>query len=114
VKIINFSKQKTICKNAALADTAISRMVGLLGRKTIAPDEGLIITHCRSIHMFFMKFAIDVIFTDKNNKVLGLVKNIKPFCMSPYFFKARNAIELFPGTIEKTTTAIGDKIIFED
>lgn len=114
MKISNISNKNLICQNASLADTPLSRIVGLLKRESLSSDEGMVITHCRSIHMFFMRFAIDVIFIDKNSRIVGLVKSIKPFRMSPYFFKACSAIELAAGTIEKTKTLIGDQILFEE
>lgn len=91
-----------------MADTVISRLVGLLNRTAIGPREGLVITHCRSIHMLFMRFAIDVIFVDKRNCVVGLVEDIRPFRFSPYFFRAHCAIEVSPGTIARSKTALGD------
>ncbi|MCK5580871.1 MAG: DUF192 domain-containing protein [Candidatus Omnitrophica bacterium] len=97
-----------------MADTAVSRLVGLLNRKHLPQEEALVITDCRSIHMFFMRFAIDVIFADKNKKVVGLVKNIKPFFMSPYFFRAYYAIEASSGVIELSKTQLGDSIVFEE
>lgn len=112
MKIINTSQKTTICQNATIADTIVSRLVGLLDRKELVEDEGLVITHCRSIHMFFMRFAIDVIFIDKNSRVVGLVKGIKPFRISPYFFKASSAIEVLPGAIERSQTEVGDIINF--
>ena len=60
--------------------------------------------------MFFMKFPIDVVFADSDKKVVGLVKNIKPFYLSPIFLKGYYAVELAVGTIDKTKTAVGDKI----
>jgi hypothetical protein len=60
--------------------------------------------------MFFMRFAIDVIFVDKKNSVVGLVKHIKPFRLSPLFFRASYAIETPVGVIVQTKTALGDKI----
>jgi len=114
VKVINKTKNIVLAENASLADTALSRLVGLLGRSAIAPSEALIITHCRSIHMLFMKFPLDVIFVDKNNKVVGLVCNILPFRFSPYFFRAVAAIEIFPGTIARTQIQMKDEICFEE
>ena len=114
MKILNVSNKTLICPNASLADTPFSRIVGLLKHKSLSPDQGMVITHCRSIHMFFMRFSIDVIFIDKNNRIVGLVKAIRPFRMSPYFFKASSAIELPVGTIEKTKTSIGDQILLEE
>jgi len=93
-----------------MADTFFSRLVGLLNRRSLNTGEALMITHCRSIHMFFMRFAIDAIFVDKENRVVGVVEGIKPFCLSPIFFKASYVIELPEGIIKKSRTAIGDQI----
>ena len=93
-----------------MARSFFERSKGLLGRVSLSPGEALIIPHCQSIHMFFMRFSIDVIFTDKNNKVVGLVKNIKPFQFSPVFWKASYAIEAAEGTIHSSQTQLGDLV----
>jgi uncharacterized membrane protein (UPF0127 family) len=77
VRITNQTKNTLIAERAQLADTVVSRLVGLLNRVSLSQEEGLVITECRQIHMFFMRFAIDVIFVNKDNEVL--VRNIKPF-----------------------------------
>jgi uncharacterized membrane protein (UPF0127 family) len=110
VKIINETRNTTIAESVQLADTVFSRLIGLLDRSDIASQEALIITHTRSIHMFFMRFSIDVIFVDKAFRVVGLVKHIKPFQMSPYFWRAHYAIETATQTISASRTEIGDKI----
>ena len=110
MKIFNKSKNTVIAQNARLADTFSTRMKGLLGRGGISADEALVITKCQSIHMFFMRFAIDAIFVDKQSRVVGLVANIKPFRLSPIFFHAQYVIELTPGTIAATRTALGDRL----
>lgn len=104
------SDKKIIANRVVLADTAVSRMVGLLNRKTLKEGEGLIITQCRSIHMFFMKFPIDVIFIDKSGCVVGCVENIKPFQLSKIYFCADRAIELSSGVIAKSNVQLKDKI----
>lgn len=96
-----------------MADTAVSRLVGLLKHKFLPPNAGMIITQCRSIHMFFMRFAIDVIFVDRNYRVVGLVENIRPFRLSPYFWRASCAIELPVGTIVASKTRVGDQLVLE-
>ncbi len=60
--------------------------------------------------MFFMRFAIDAVFVDKNNSVVGLVKNIKPFQLSRIFLKSSYVIELASGIIEEKKIEIGDII----
>ena len=108
--IVNLTRDTTIASRVEIAQNPWARMKGLLGRRDLPPGEALIITHCQSIHMFFMKFPIDVIFCDRQNKVLGLCEGLKPFCLSPIFFKASYAIELPPGSIVASKTQIGDQI----
>lgn len=109
----NITQQTIFIPNAVLAKTFFARSRGLLGRKEIASDQALIIAQCPSIHMFFMKFPIDVVFADKKCKVIGLVKNIKPFSLSPFFFHGYYAIELKVGTIAVSGVKIGDVLSFE-
>ena len=95
---------------AIIADTFFSRMVGLLKHESLKEGEALIITQCNSIHMFFMKFSIDVIFVDKKDCVVSFIKAIKPFQLSPIFFKASYAIELPVGSIDKNRVNKGDQL----
>jgi len=108
--VFNTTRNTSIAEKAVVADTFLSRMVGLLKHASLPNDEALIITRCNSIHMFFMRFAIDVLFVDKQDCIVGIVKNIKPFQLSPIFFKARYAIELAAGAIDQSQTVLGDKI----
>jgi len=108
--IINTTKNTVIARRGAIADTFLSRMTGLLNRKTLLPGEALIITRCQSIHMFFMRFAVDAIFVDKHHCVVGLVTGIKPFRLSPIFFRSSYVIEVPEGIIAQTKTSRGDKI----
>src|ERR1700691_1430753 len=108
--IANLTRDSVIASRVKTAQGPWQRMKGLLGTKNFSPGEALIITHCQSIHMFFMKFPIDVIFCDRQNKVVGLCLQIKPFCLSPIFFKASYAIELPSGSIAKSKTQMGDQI----
>lgn len=108
--IVNLSTQGMIAGKAMLADTFFSRMKGLLGRKGLADGEALVITRCNSIHMFFMRFAIDVVFVDQSWLVVGLVRVIRPFGLSPVFWKATTAIELPAGTIDRIGIDLGQQL----
>jgi len=112
LKIFNSTRNNTLAAKATLADTFASRMVGLLNRTHLAPGEALIITRCQQIHMFFMRFAIDAIFIDSTDHVVGLVENIKPGQLSKIFWKANRVIELPSRTIAQTTTSLGDHLQF--
>lgn len=108
----NKTKNTLVATDVRVADTFLSRMVGLLNRKNLSDGEALLITHCRSIHMFFMRFPIDVLFIGKDNRVAGVVQNIRPFQLSPIFFRAHCAIELKCGTIQASRTEVGDHLEF--
>jgi uncharacterized membrane protein (UPF0127 family) len=108
--ILNQSKASVIATTVKVAGTPSERMKGLLGRSSLDQDEALVITACQSIHMFFMKFAIDVIFVDSKGKVVGLCPNIQPFHLSPIFWRAHKAIEVPVGRISSSQTSIGDQI----
>lgn len=113
MKVINQTQNSIIAEKATLADTFVSRMVGLLRHERLEKGEGLVITHCNSIHMFFMRFAIDVIFINKQDQVVGLVPNIPPNRLSKVYFSAVKAIEVPVGVIHASRTAVGDKLTLE-
>lgn len=113
MKIKNLTQGTTLADKVVMADNIFTRMKGLLGRKSFLKGEALIIKPGNSIHMFFMRFSIDAIFLNRQNKVVGLVKNLKPFQFSPIFFKAFFVIELPYHTIEETHTQMGDYLSLE-
>jgi uncharacterized membrane protein (UPF0127 family) len=57
-------------------------MRGLLGRASLAPDEGMLFRPAGSIHMFFMRFAIDAVFCDSDLVVLDVVRGLRPWRMA--------------------------------
>ena len=120
VQIHNLDRPLKHCLKVHYCERFLCRLRGLMFHPPLDREDGLVLVGARqnrrdaAIHMFFMRFAIDVIFIDKNSRIVGLVKSIKPFRMSPYFFKACSAIELAAGTIEKTETSIGDEVLFEE
>ena len=111
MQIFNKTKNTILAKRAVIADTFLERMIGLLNRKSLALDEALIITACQSIHTFFMRFSIDVIFIDKAQRVVGIIEGIKPFRLSPVFWKACWAVEVHSGTIASSKTSVGDLLL---
>jgi hypothetical protein len=113
MRITNLTQGTTLADNVSVADNIFKRIKGLLGKNGLNRKEALVIKPCNSIHMFFMRFAIDAVFVDRNNKVVGLVKNLKPFCVSQVFFKAYFVIELPLNTIQETRTQIQDYISLE-
>lgn len=113
MKVLNVSKNTILGEKISHADNFFSRSLGLIPRKSLSVGEGLIINPCNSIHMFFMKFPIDVLFIDKNNVVVYAVENIRPWRISRVVWNAKYVVELPALTIRKTVTKIGDKLAIE-
>jgi uncharacterized membrane protein (UPF0127 family) len=113
MQILNITRKQKIATSAQVAESMLSRMCGLLLSRPLIAGEGLYLVPCNSIHMFGMRFAIDVIFVDRKGIVVGLVKEIKPWMMSKLYWQAYGCLELPVGTIDATTTAIGDQLSFD-
>lgn len=108
--IHNVTRRSVIATHAVLADTFLSRFIGLMGRDHLPDDEALLITQCQSIHMMFMKIPLDIIFLDKNKRVVGLQPNIQPWQFSRMYWKAYYALEASPGRISASHTECGDQL----
>lgn len=109
----NGSSGKELAGDLAVAETLFDRARGLLGRKGLAPGEGLLLRPCTGVHTFFMRFAIDVVFLDSKNRVIGVVQNMKPQRVSRVLLSSASVIELPAGTVPASETAIGNEIFFD-
>jgi hypothetical protein len=106
---------KVIARNIVYCDSFLKKATGLMFRsKSSVKDSAWIFTFKKSssftITMFFVFFPIDVILLDKNNKVIGLIKNLKPFRNYSVNIKTTSFIELKQGSISKFNISIGKKI----
>src|SRR5215211_1943115 len=83
---------------------------------TLATAEwrGTVIDPCSSVHMFFMRFALDVVYVDREGRVVKTVAGLRPFRLSVGGRKAHQTIELAVGTIAKSGTEPGDQLRFHD
>ncbi|MBC7644384.1 MAG: DUF192 domain-containing protein [Thermoleophilia bacterium] len=92
------------------ADHMWSRMRGLLGRRSLATDEGLWITPCNSIHMMFMRFSIDVIFVDADLQVVRVHSNVAPWRFARGGKHAKSVLELPAGKAAFFNIRVGDRL----
>jgi len=110
--IQNQTRNTIVASQQIITKNPWQRMKGLLGVTEFPQGQSLVITHCQSIHMLFMKIPLDVIFCDREDRVVGLCLGIKPFSFSPIFLKASYAIEVPTGSIVASQTQVGDFIKF--
>ena len=113
MRVENVSRSTELASHATRADSFLSRLRGLLGRDGLESGDGLVIEPCTSIHMWGMRFALDVVHLDKQGKVLRLLPNIKPGALGPYLWRSHTAVELPVGTIAASGTEQGDILKLE-
>lgn len=109
---VNITKGVALASELEIATSFIARSQGLLGRSGLRPDTGMLIDPCPSIHTWFMRFPIDVIFLDGKNRVVGLRRNLKPWRMA-WSWRGAKTIELPVGVIAATSTQVGDFVAFQ-
>ena len=107
----NLTRSTVLANFLEVADSGPKRNKRLLGRDGLAPGEGLWIVPCESVHTFFMRFPIDLVYLDRKNKIKKLRSAVGPWrlsaCLSAY-----SVLELPAGTIHATQCQRGDSLEF--
>jgi uncharacterized membrane protein (UPF0127 family) len=98
-----------VCEHCEVADGFFSRGLGLLGRKQLPRGQGLLINPTWSVHTWFMRFPIDVVFLDRELRVLKLRKHMRPWRATARF-RANTALELAAGECDRLRLDVGDRL----
>ena len=104
---------RVVCERCEIPESSFGRMRGLLGRDGLEPDAGMLIEHAGSVHMFFMRFPIDVVFLARDRTVVGIRHRLAPWRVAG----ARRAVaslELPAGRAAEVGVEEGDALVFED
>jgi uncharacterized membrane protein (UPF0127 family) len=110
-RVINESRQSDLGQRVTVARSFWRRGKGLMFRSDLAAGTGLVIDPCSSIHTFWMRIPIDVLYVDKDGTVLRADQAMKPWRIGPLIVHhGRLVIELPAGTIEQTQTERGDHL----
>lgn len=80
-------------------------------RGPLAEGEALLIQPCSSVHMFFMRIALDIVFLDKDGAVVKVVSGLRPWRMALGGKGAHTALELSSGAA--AGISVGDRLSFE-
>ena len=113
VAVLNTTRNTVLGERIGVAETSLTRMVGLLGKRGLEPGTGLLIIPSQAIHTVAMKFPIDVLFVDKKWKVVHLCSAMPPNRLTGIHWRARCVIELPTGKISQTSTEVGDQLSVE-
>ena len=109
IQVQNLTRNVELAGRAEIADTSAKRRTGLLKRTGLEPGEGLWIVPCESVHSFFMKFTIDVLYLDRKHRVKKIRPEMSPWRMSACL-TAHSVLELPAGTIASSGTQAGDQL----
>ncbi|HET6347890.1 MAG TPA: DUF192 domain-containing protein [Candidatus Krumholzibacteria bacterium] len=110
----NATRETVVAERVEVAGTSETRKRGLLGRTGLEAGTGLWLVPCEWVHMFGMKFAIDIVVLDKNDVVVGVQEGLRPGWIGKLFWRAHSTLELPVGAIRASGTAKGDRIVWED
>lgn len=99
-----------VCERCVLADTALVRMRGLLGRRRLPDGEGILLRPASSVHMAFMRFAIDAVFLDKELRVLKIASGLRPW-RAAGSRGAKSVLEIAAGEAERRGVSVGDRLV---
>jgi hypothetical protein len=101
---------------AEVAATFVSKLRGLIGRSSLAAGSGLYFPGTNSIHMLFMRFAIDVLFVgapraDGAQLVVAMKPNLRPWTGIVWYVRGvRGALEVPAGSLAGTGLQVGDYV----
>lgn len=98
-----------VCERCLLAETPLTRARGLLGRARLERGEGILLRPASSIHMWFMRFAIDAVFLDREDRVLRVASHLRPWRLAGCK-GAKAVVELPAGECERVGLAPGDVV----
>lgn len=114
-RVRNLTRSTTVAERARIARSLWARGRGLMLERELPAGSGLVIDPCGSIHMFFMRFPLDVLYVDRENRVVRVQRGVRPWRIGPLHTRgARYVIELPVGAIDASRTEVGDQLELAD
>ena len=99
-----------VCERCVLADTALARMRGLLGRRELPNGEGILLKPASSVHMAFMRFPIDAVFLDRDFRVMKVASDLRPW-RAAGSRGAKAVLEIPAGEAGRRGLTVGDRLV---
>ena len=91
--------ERIIANNVKKASNFFQRFLGLMFSKDMYNFDGLLLCPCKSIHTCFMFYPIDVVFLSSDMKIVGILRNLRPWRVTKIYFKAVQVLELKGGIL---------------
>src|SRR5271170_129223 len=109
LRALNRTRGTVLCERLHAAGGLAGQSRGLLGRDGLAAGEGMLFVSLIPLmwmHMFFMRFPIDIVFLDRHGRVIHISHNLRPWRVSPIIIRARKALELAAGTAAQSRSLV--------
>ena len=97
---LTINRGEIICHKMMVATNIFSRMLGLMFSKELPDCDGFLLSPCNSIHTFFMHYSLDILFLDKDFKIVKVIYGLPPLRMTWIYFKSRHVLEMKAGTMK--------------
>jgi uncharacterized membrane protein (UPF0127 family) len=118
VRVVNLDTGLELAARAGVASSSWARGRGLLGRRSLPAGEGLVIEHCRQVHMLFMAFPLDVLHVRRlspdEGRITRVLDTLGPYRIGPLVWQSDYVVELPAGTAARTGTRVGHRIHLSD
>lgn len=102
-----------VANRVTVATRMLERGIGLLTRNRLDPGEGLLITPCRGVHTWGMRFAIDLVALDASGLVVDAVSALRPWRFRLPRRGGVAVLELPAGTVSESNTQRGHRIALQ-
>ena len=112
VRVVNTRSNRELGSRIGMADRWLLRLRGMLVQPAPRPGEGLLLTPCRSVHMYGMRFPLDVAFLDQGGAVIALYPSLPPGSRTRWHRNAAHALELPSGALAQSGTGLGDVLVW--
>ena len=107
----NVTRESFLCVGMTRADTPWARLRGLLGRRSLETGDGLWLVPSQGVHTFGMRFPIDAIYLDRQDRVVAVEQDLSPFRVGPFRRAAASVIELPIRSVLASQTQEGDQLL---
>jgi len=103
---------KPLITDIKIASSFVDRLAGLIFKKSIDKNEGMLFDDCNSIHTFWMRFPLDVIFLESENRIIRIFYSLKPFRITPVIKNSKRVLEIKSGMALELGLAVNDFLQF--
>ena len=112
VRVVNTRGERELGTRIGLADGWLARLRGMLARPAPGPGEGLLLTPCSSVHMYGMRFPLDIAFLDGRGTVVAMYPSLAPGSRTRWHRNAVHALELSAGALLESGISLGDVLVW--